>query len=387
MRHPMIFLLLAGLALLAAGCGDKIAPGTTPAGAPATVTASTDVARIEPRADLYEAVGTVRARQVSTLAAKVMGTVVSVNAVENRYVARDAVLVSLSRTQIDAGFDQARAGVEAALKARAAAEAARNGARVQAEMARATLARFRRLAVGEAVSAQEIDEVRTRAEAADTALAQAEAMLEAADQQVAQARAALRAAGATQADTELRAPFDGLITARLVEPGDLAAPGRPLLTIEAREGYRVDLTLPESRLGAVSGGQALAVVLPAIGPEQVTGTVETIMPAADSATRTILVKVGLPDMDGLRSGLFARVWVPVGSTTILRVPEQALVHQGQLTGIFKVGAEDTAHFSLVRTGRVAEGRVEILSGLSDGERYVTAPGSDLVDGCRIREAS
>jgi RND family efflux transporter MFP subunit len=386
MRHCIFFGLLLALLSAVVGCGDDIAPGTTPGKAPSAIQTRTAVATIEPRADLYQAVGTVRARQASTLAARVMGTVAAVNVVEGQYVAREAVLVTLARDQIEAGLDQARAGVAAALEGQAAAEAARDGARVQVDLANATLARFRGLSVGQAVSAQEMDEVRTRAQTAETALARAEAMLAAAARKVDEARGALRAAVATRADTHVRAPFDGLITARLVEPGDLAAPGGALVAMEAREGYRVDLPLPEAYWGAVQVGQSVPVELPALGPDPVAGTVETVVPAADSATRTILVKVGLPDLAGLRSGLFARVGVPVGRRAVLRVPLEALIHQGQLTGIFKVDAGDTARFALVRSGRVEGGRVEILSGLGDGERYVTAPGALLVDGCRVQEA-
>ena len=251
MWRGFVFSTLMLLTAVTAGCGDKIPPGTTAPGAAATIQARTALAAAQRGADNYEAVGTVRARQESTLAAKVMGTVTAVNAVEGQYVARDAVLVTLAQKQIDAGLAQARAAVAAAEKAQAAAAAARQGAEAQAALARSTHARFRQLAVGESVSAQEIDEVRARNEAAQAGLTQADAMLAAAAQQVAQARAAMAAAAATLGDTQLRAPFDALVTARMVEPGDVSAPGRPLLTIEAREGYRVELALPEDRLGAV----------------------------------------------------------------------------------------------------------------------------------------
>lgn len=374
-------------ALIAAGCGEKIGPGTTSQGGKQTVRADTAVARFAPAPLVYEAVGTVRARQIATLAARTMGTVTAVNAEEGRYVTRDAVLVSLVRRQLDAGLAEARAALEAAVQSRSGAEASRQQVAAQEKLARATYARYRQLLVGESASAQEMDEVRTRLEAARAGLARAEAGLAAAEKQVARARAGLAAAAANRADTQLKAPFDALVTGRMVEPGDLVAPGRPLLTLEAREGYRVEMVLPADHASKVNAGQRLSVVLTALGGRRIEAPVESILPDADAATRSVTVRLALPEIEGVRSGLFARVRVPVGESAALCVPAAALVHEGQLTGLYTVGEDGTARYRLVRTGRVQDDRVEILSGLADGERYVTVPVPGLCDGCRVEAAS
>lgn len=386
MLRRMVVASLLLPVLICIGCGEKIEPGNTPHGDKPAVRAQTDVARYSSAPTFYEAVGTVRARQTATLAARTMGTVTAVNTVEGRHVARDAVLVSLVRRQIDAGLAGARAGLEAAVQSREAADAARRQAAAQEKLARATHERYRQLTVGESASAQEMDEVRARLEAARFAVEQAEAAVAAADQQVARARAGLAAAAATRADTELRAPFDALVTGRMVEPGDLAAPGRPLLTLEAREGYRVEMVLPADYAGMVYAGQPLAVELNSLGAEAVEAPVESILPDADAATRSVTVRLALPEMEGLRNGLFARVRVPVGESAAMQVPAAAVVHEGQLTGVYAVDAEGRARFRLVRTGRERDGRLEILSGLADGDRYVTAPVPGLCDGCRVEGA-
>lgn len=375
------------MALLAAGCGEKIQPGTTARNDGTAVTVQIATVRLERAPRYYEAVGTVEARQNATLAAKVMGTIQSVNAREGDVVARDAVLVAIVSQQLDAGFTGARAGLEAAIKARDAAAAAHQAATAQARLAAATHQRYRSLAVGESVSAQELDEVRARQDAAAAAQSRAAAGLEAAEQQVMQARAALVAAGADRGDTFVRAPFDGRVTARLVEPGDLAAPGRPLLTLEADEGFRVRMPLPEDHRGAVYPGQPLAVNLPALGPEWFPAPVEEILPTTDAATRSVEVRLGLPPRNDVGAGLFARVRVPVGETETLRVPQTAVVHQGQLAGVFAVDEDATARFVLVRTGTTEEGRIEILSGLQDGQRVVANPPATLQHGHRVREAA
>jgi RND family efflux transporter MFP subunit len=387
MLHRFLLLWPLIMALMTAACGDKIQPGNTAGDDGPALTVHTTVARLEDAPRYHEAVGTVEARQSATLAAKVMGTIQSVNAREGDVVARDAVLVAIVSRQLDAGFTGARAGLEAAIKARDAAAAARQAAGARARLAAATDQRYQALAVGESVSAQERDEVRSRRDAAEAAQAQAVAGLETAEQQVMEARAALVAAGADRGDTFVRAPFDGRITARLVEPGDLASPGRPLLAMEANEGFRVRMPLPESHRGAVYPGQPLAVNLPALEPEWFPAPVEEILPTTDAATRSVAVRLGLPPRDDLSAGLYARVRVPVGETRALRIPESAVVHQGQLTGVFTIGEDLTARFTLVRTGAAQDGRIEILSGLEDGQRIVVDPPVALHHGRKVREAA
>jgi RND family efflux transporter MFP subunit len=387
MLHRYLLLWPLVMALVLAGCGDKIQPGTAARDDGPALTVRTAVVRLETAVRYYEAVGTVEARQNATLAAKVMGTIQSVNAREGDAVASDAVLVAIVSRQLDAGFTGARAGLEAAIKARDAAAAARLAAEAQARLASATYQRYHSLALGESVSAQELDEVLSRRDAAAAARDRADAGLEAAEQEVMQARAALVAAGADRGDTFVRAPFDGRVTARLVEPGDLAAPGRALLTLEADEGFRVLMRLPEDHRGAVHPGQSLEVNLPALGPAWFPAAVEAVLPTADAATRSVAVRLGLPPRNDLAAGLFARVRVPVGQTRALRVPETAVVHQGQLTGVFTIGEDFTARFALVRTGVARDGRIEILSGLQDGQRVVVDPPSALHHGRHVQEAS
>ena len=387
MLHRPLLLWPLVLALITTACGDKIQPGNTAKEDGSALSVRITTARLETAPRHYEAVGTVEARQSATLAAKVMGTIQSVNAREGDVVARDAVLVAIVSRQLDAGFTGARAGLEAAIKARDGALAGHQAAQAQARLATTTYQRYQALAVGESVSAQELDEVRSRRDAAIAARNRAAAGLEAAEQQVMRARAALVAAGADRGDTFVRAPFDGRVTARLVEPGDLAAPGRPLLTLEAAEGFRIQMQLPEDHRSAVYAGQPLAVNIPTLGPEWFPVPVEEILPTTDAATRSLKVRLGLPPRDDISAGLFARVRVPVGETEALQVPKTAVIHQGQLTGVFTVSDDLTARFVLVRTGAVGDGRIEIFSGLQDGQRVVVAPPPTLRHGGRVREAA
>ena len=118
------------------------------------------------------------------------------------------------------------------------------------------------------------------------------------------------------------------------------------------------------------------------------GVIDTVAPAADPESRSFLVKIRLPPRGDLRSGMFARVEVSVGESQVMAIPSSAIVHQGQLTGIFLLTSESIARFRLIRTGRnLGDGMVEVLSGLSEGSRFVVNPSPELVDGARIEASS
>ena len=388
MLHPLARLSACCLAIsLLGGCGDKIEPGNRAAARGGAIIAQTATAETVRRPVQYEAVGTVRARQESTLASKLMGTVARVRVSEGDRVQAGDILAVIEQVQADAGLRQANAALEEARRAHAAAVSGRAAAEAGDRLARATHDRYQKLIARDSASRQEFDEVTARRQEARAALAGAEAMVKAAAQRVAQAEAGLDSAAATRGDTEIRAPYDGVITAKPVQAGDLASPGTPLFSMEGDTGFRVDLVLPETYLGAVSAGQTLRVALPAPLDAAVEGTVQAVVPAADPSSRSFIVKVDLPEGLALRSGLFARVAIPVGEEGRILVPRTAVVAKGQLTAVFKVDSGDIARFRLVRLGRALGGQVEIVSGLAAGERYLTAPPPETEDGMRVEERS
>jgi RND family efflux transporter MFP subunit len=213
-------------------------------------------------------------------------------------------------------------------------------------------------------------------------------MIKAALQRVRQAEAALTSAHVSAADAAVKAPFDGIVTAKMVDAGDLAAPGRPLLSLEKEGDHRVDIRLPEAYVRAVRPGQAAPIRIGGTLEPPIEGIIDIVAPAADPDSRSFLVKARLPSRVDLRSGMFARVEVVVGESQLMAIPSSAIVHQGQLTGLFVVTAENTAHFRLIRTGRnLGYDMVEVLSGLPDGTRFVVKPSSELVDGASVEASS
>lgn len=387
MQHSTRLIIGLMIALYAAGCGQKPEPGAARPGSDKPVKVRSAIARLDEVPAFREAVGTVEAVLACTVSSKVMGTVGEVRVKEGQPVRKDQVLAVLTQQQISADYQRSLSSLDEARKARDASEAALRVAEANDRLLESTLNRYRKLAEGESVSTQELDEIKARAASAKGALSQAGSMAEASRQRVGIAEAGLSAATATRDDMTLKAPYDGVITRKMTEPGDLAAPGRPLFQLEGGKGYRVVFVLAENQVGTLASGQRLSVVFPTLADRRAEGVVETVMPVSDPASRSVEVKLALPSIPELRSGVFARVVVPGGGSKMIRIPQGALVTRGQLTGVFKVTSDHLIRFRLVRTGRMADGTVEILSGISDGDRYVLAPGPDIMDGLRAEEGA
>ena len=336
-------LLVAGLAVLSlAACGEKIQPGTAEQKTGVEVKAPVATARVTEQPVYYEAVGTVTARTASTVAGKLMGVVRAVHVQEGDMVKQGDLLVTIDQRQVKAQLEQAQANAENAAK---------------------EYRRYQQLLKEQSASQQEFD----RAEA-----------------RYREAQAAVDAAQVSQKDAMVRAPYDGRVVAKMIDPGDLASPGTPFVTIEQEGLFCTDLLLPERYIQALKLGLGVRVVVPAMNDEEFSGEVGRIVPSADARSRSFQIKVRMPEGPDFKSGMFARVLIPVGGTGRLLIPQTAIVAQGQLDGVFVVDDARIARFRLVRTGKVFGDQVEVLSGLSDGQRYVESVPPKLQDGVKVQ---
>ena len=190
----------------------------------------------------------------------------------------------------------------------------------------------------------------------------------------------VRAAGIMRDYARLAAPFSGVVITRTVEPGNLATPGSPLLTIEQDGLYRLEASVDESKLANVRVGQAVEAVLEA--DRKLSARVSEIVPSVDSASRSYMVKLDLPAAPRLRTGMFGRAIFPLGMQKVVAVPLAALMERGQLQSVF-VAEDGVAHTRLVTTGRRTKDAVEVLSGLNAGEKVVLPVPVGLRDGARV----
>ena len=247
-------------------------------------------------------------------------------------------------------------GVAASLSQVAEAEANLANARRQYE-------RQRDLAVQKFVSQAAVD--------------QAEASFKAAQAQVAALKSSAGQAATQRSYATITAPFAGVVGATHVEAGDQATPGRPLVTVFDPVDLRVTATLPQAMLGKWKRDLPVAVELPALG-RSVNAVRAIVVPLADAKTHTVRVRLDLPDGAGLLPGQFARARFPVGTLRALAVPTSALLKRGELTAVYVLGPKDRWLLRQVRTGETlvdpsGNAAVEILSGLSEGERIAADP--------------
>ena len=356
------------LALVLAGCSTEKKVEAAP-----EIARGVRVQTIEPVSvpNGEEAVGTVKAQQSAQLAAQIVASVRKVNVAEGARVHAGEVLIVLDNAQQQAGVEGANAGINAARQEVAAANA-------EAALAASTLKRYESLQEKRSVSPHEMDEVQARAQAAS-------ARREMANAQFAQAEASLAQAHTMQSYTQIRAPFDGIVTAKSVDPGAMAAPGMPLLTVEDTRRFRLEVTVDESKLADVKMGESVPVSLDAIGEADLHGKVVQIVPAADPGSRSFLVKIELPNDSRIRSGLFGRTVFARGTRQSTVLPSTAVVHRGQLQGVYVVDDQKIANLRFVTLGRKVNAGVEVLSGLTAGERIVLDPAGRELAGKKIED--
>lgn len=183
--------------------------------------------------------------------------------------------------------------------------------------------------------------------------------------------------------TIVKAPFDGVITEKMVEAGELASPGQPLLRMENPRHLRLNATVAEGDLRSVSLGDKISVVIDALSEQTLDGVVGQILPAGDSQTHTFTVKVDLPAEPGLKTGMFGRFQLDKGMSKTILVPRTAVVERGELTSVFAVGSDQIARLRWVKVGRRLDQQVEILSGVNVGES-VLLNATRGIDGAAVK---
>lgn len=321
-------------ALLVSAC-HKSSRASAPADRPSIAVRLSPASAVTRQA-FEDVVGTVRSKQRAVIEAKVSGRLLQYLVAPGQLVKAGELLAELDVQEIRARLEQSTAVLDQAQR---------------------DLARQQQLIANRATSQQEFDTASARVKVALAALKEAETML---------------------GYARVTAPFDGVVTRKLADRGDLAMPGKPLMEIEAPSKLRFETDLPESLLAQIVLGAELQVAIPTI-PQPLAATVSEISPVADALSRTFMVKLDLPDSAGLRTGQFGRVAVPVTATKLLLVPNQAVIRRGQIEAVFVV-RENRATLRLVKTGKQLGDQVEILSGLEPGDPLVTSDVSLLIDG-------
>ena len=367
-----------------AGCGGPQQAPESSAPEPIAVTV-VPVVTID-TAERLEAGGVVAAQESASVSSRIVATVLSVRVKAGDHVRAGDVLVTLDAQDVTEHTRQTQASALAAEKALAQARAEGSAAEAEHGLATAWQKRIAALHARNSATAQERDEAETRLTATAARLAGAQAGIEAADAHLASARAAVGVAAATESFRTGRAPFDGLVTERLIDPGSLAAPGVVLLRIEADGARQVVARVDEARAAYIQPGDRVSIVIDtrdgnAPADPRLQGVVAEVARAVGADQRAFTIKVTVQPTVTARSGSFARVVFRGAVRRALLVPVAAVQRLGQVSSVYVV-QDGVARLRLVQVGASSPEGLEVLAGLDAGESIVTSP-LPLEDGARV----
>jgi RND family efflux transporter MFP subunit len=334
-----------------------------------------------------EAGGVVAARESASISSRIVATIAGIRVKAGDRVRAGDVLITLDARDVTEHTGLARASAVAAEKALTQARAAQSAAEAEHRLATASGQRIATLHARDSATDQERDEAEARLSAAAARLAGTEAAIEGADANIASARAAVGVATATESFSTVRAPFDGLVTERLTDPGNLAAPGVPLLRIESGGARQVVVRVDEARAAYVRVGDAVAVLIDAAAEpggddNGLDGGVTEVARAVGADQRAFTVKVSLPSTVTARTGSFARVVFRGAARRALLVPAHAIQRHGQVSSVYVV-QDGVARLRLIRVGASSSEGVEVVAGLDVREAVVVSPPTRLVDGAHV----
>lgn len=374
------------LSLSLAACSEHTteAKQTAPAHA---IPVQTVEAREQPWPSLYEATGTVRATTSAVIAAKLMGYVREVKVQAGDHVKVGQTLVTLDARDLDVSTERAEAALAEIRSSIPEADSAIEGAKANLDLAQTTFRRMQDLFNKRSISDQEFDEASAKLKSAQAAFDVAKARRAQLDAQAARVQQEVRATQVTRSYAEITAPFAGVVTAKSVDPGTLALPGAPLLTIEREGAFRLEASVEESHAPEIRVGQPVSVTIDGIDHE-LSARVSEIVPAVDSASRSYVVKIDLPSASpALRSGTFGKAVFASGTRSTLTIPAAAVKEQGQLQSVF-IAENGFARNRLITSGQRAavpgsKDQIAVLSGLTAGEKVIFPVPLSLSDGAPI----
>lgn len=352
-------IILPFIAIIALVSCKKEATETLPTEKPIVVKVSGISAGTN--SSFVSASGKIEAENSANLSTRMMGFVTKLHVQVGQKVTTGQLIVSINNTDLQAKKAQVDASI-------LQATAAYNNAKKDYD-------RFTNLFKQQSASQKELDDMTARYEMAKASLQGAKQMR---NEVVAQFSYA-----------NITAPFSGVVTNTFVKEGDMANPGMPLVSIEGASKLQVTAMVSENDITAIRNGMLVDILVKS-NATSLKGKVTEVSASAKNTGGQYLVKINLePTKAKVLSGMFVNVQFPIESKTTsepserMLVPESALVHQGQLTGIYTIGNGNVAILRWLRVGKKLGNQVEVLSGLSVKEQYVVSAEGKLYNGALV----
>ena len=349
-----ILTLLVTLILASCGSEDK----TNVADNSPAIAVKVNQVEANGNSPFLSASGKIQAKNSADLSTRMMGYVNKVHVNVGDQVRKGQLLVSINNADLQAKKAQVNAGITEAT-------AAFNNAQKDYN-------RFKNLFASNSASQKEMDDITANFE-------MAKARLEAANQMKNEINAQFTY-------SNISAPFNGIITGKNIKVGDMANPGMPLISIETPGVFEVIAMVPETEISSIKTGITVDVLVKSIN-KSLKGKVTEVSTSAKNTGGQYLVKIDLDETESnILSGMFATVQFPVerkAATAMVLVPTDAIVKNGQLSGIYTVSQSNTALLRWLRLGRTFGNQVEVLSGLNADEAYIVSAEGKLFNGAKI----
>ncbi len=346
----------------------------------------------------YIATGTIKSEKTIVVSPKIMGYIQHIYVKEGDRVRRGECLVTISSPEINAKLRMAEAGLKVAQQTKVEVKAhlreakdALEAAKAAYHLAKVTYHRFQNLIKTESVSRQEFDEVEMRYKAAKATLKRTQAMIKVVMAKETQVDAQIKAARSQVAEarsylnyTFVRSPIDGRVVNKLVDAGNLVAPGRPILMLADERDYRLYVPVEESLHSFFKPGDPVTVQF-TTGPPIKT-VISRVVPDVDPRTRTFVVKVMIPsNLTWTRPGMFGRASFRLPVQKTLLVPAKSVIQRGQLQMVYVITPQNLCQMRLVKAGKRYGKMVEILSGLEEGEKIIVEDVHKAIDGAKVKK--
>ena len=306
---------------------------------PITVSAVTVASRTID--SVVSAAGALSSKNISMLSSKIMGTVEYLGVNEGDYVKAGSLLLKIDSGEINAQVHQA--------------QAAYNNAKLHYD-------RIKSLYDDKAATHMEMDQATLGIKTAE---------------------AGLRAAKAMKSYTSIVAPISGQIVGKRINRGEMANPGQPLIKIEDNRNLRLEVLVKEQDIMYVQPGKPVRVEIDALPGKSFTGTVSQVVPASDVRTHSFLVKINIPSVKGLITGMYGRAYFTTGEREVILVPRSAIVAMAGLSGVYIVSPEGRAVFQIVQLGEEHGEGTEVFTGLKTGDQVISGGYEGRIEGRKV----
>jgi len=350
------YITLVALSLLLVSCGSD-SKETSNSKTPAIAVTVSSV-NAENNSPFFTASGKIEAANAVTLSTRTSGYVDQIYVKVGDKVAKGKLLLSINNADLQAKRAQVNARI--------------TEARAAYNIAEKDYDRYKNLFADNSASQKEMDDMAANFE-------MAKARLEAANQMKNEINAQFKY-------VDIKAPFNGVVTNKFINTGDLANPGMPLISVEAPGNFEVKLTIPESEISQIENGAKVNVLVKSIS-ETLIGEVTEVSTSANNTGGQYYVKINLEKTEAaILSGMYTSVMFPTMKTSksnIVLVPKKVIVERGQLSGIYTVSQNQTALLRWLRLGKTYGDKVEVLSGLNSEEQFIVSAEGKLYNGVNV----